>query len=343
MDGSKTAQSRADAVRQRREARVRKGSPRSGSRAKKSAPSTMPPILMRGSLFGQAVEERPRGKKAKRRYDIGLGIPGAEMQLPALPRIAFGWRLLSGLLVAALGFALYTVWSNPLFQVQSLEVQGLRRLTSEDLNAVADVIGNSIVVVQPQKIQQDLSSAFPELASVSVKVNLPAGVTVQAVERRPVLIWKQGDQKTWVDSEGMAFPSQDEGGPKLVVKAVDVPPAVQPTPRSDQAEGEVESDETDPGGSATASSAPFISPQLVQAIVALKADTPEKTPIVYSYLHGLGWQDPRGWQVYFGTDLDEMDLKLQLYKAIVKRLKKEGVKPSMISVEHVHAPYYRVE
>jgi hypothetical protein len=44
----------------------------------------------------------------------------------------------------------------------------------------------------------------------------------------------------------------------------------------------------------------------------------------------------------FGTKW-VIEMKLNVYEAIVKRLRKEGAHPSMISVENVHAPYYRVE
>jgi hypothetical protein len=70
---------------------------------------------------------------------------------------------------------------------------------------------------------------------------------------------------------------------------------------------------------------------------------PDKTPLIYSEEHGLGWKDSRGWQVYFGKNTDGIETKLNVYRAIVKRLKKDGTHPSIISVENVHAPYYRVE
>jgi hypothetical protein len=38
-----------------------------------------------------------------------------------------------------------------------------------------------------------------------------------------------------------------------------------------------------------------------------------------------------------------MAMKLQVYKEIVRRLKKDDVRPEFISVEYVHAPYYRLD
>ena len=59
--------------------------------------------------------------------------------------------------------------------------------------------------------------------------------------------------------------------------------------------------------------------------------------------HGIGWQDPAGWIVYFGLDGSDMLQKLQMYDAIVKDLQSRNVTPEFISVEFLHAPYYRME
>ena len=65
--------------------------------------------------------------------------------------------------------------------------------------------------------------------------------------------------------------------------------------------------------------------------------------LVYDSVHGLGWNDPKGWEVYFGSEDQDMEMKLTVYQALVDRLENEGIQPAMISVEYVHAPYYRME
>jgi len=337
--------SRADTVRQRRSSRPRKSnSPLTVKRGKKYATTTKPPMLMRGSLAGSYVTEKPRGKKAKRRYDVALNTPGVEIRLPSLPRIALGWRLLSGLLVVLLGAAVYFAWSSPLFQVESLQVEGLRRLTSEDLNAVADVVGQSIMLVEPARIQKDLLKAFPDLSEVSVDIHIPASVVVKAVERNPVLTWKQGDKVFWIDSAGVVFPKRGDDGPSVVIKAENLPFSTISTTTQPEAERTTgNQDDSLPVESIAEPASVVIPQELVQAILVMNEEKPDNTPLIYSQEHGLGWKDSRGWQAYFGTNTDELEMKLNVYKAIVKRLRKEGTHPSMISVENVHAPYYRVE
>ena len=58
---------------------------------------------------------------------------------------------------------------------------------------------------------------------------------------------------------------------------------------------------------------------------------------------GLGWMDPNGWQVYFGSDSEKIDLKLVEYKTIVDSILAQNLHPTMISMEFLHAPYYRLE
>ena len=64
---------------------------------------------------------------------------------------------------------------------------------------------------------------------------------------------------------------------------------------------------------------------------------------MYTENRGLGWQDPQGWDVFFGADLNDIEMKLLVYDAIVAYVLREGIQPELISVEFVHAPYYRLE
>jgi hypothetical protein len=81
---------------------------------------------------------------------------------------------------------------------------------------------------------------------------------------------------------------------------------------------------------------------MVSAILSMSAQAPAGTPLIYDALHGLGWKDAAGWEVYFG-DIRDIEMKLRVYQALVKRLQGEGLQPALISVEYVHSPYYRLE
>ena len=324
----KGKQTRADLLREKREQRPRKSSSKSTRLSQKASKGTLPPVLVRGGLAASVTQSRRKRKNTRRRYDIALNNQGAEMRLPSVPAIGIGWRLLSGLLVIVLGFIVYMLWYSPIFTVSTLDVAGLVRLTNEEINSVANVIGKSIILVNPSNLEQDLQAAFPELVNVSVDTQVPNKVAVNLVERQPVFTWQQDGQTFWVDADGVAFKPHGEGGPSITVqgsKLLSITP-----PDSENIEEENKLSQTLPV-------------ELVNAILTVSQEAPENTPLVYDSRHGLGWQDPRGWQVYFGKDDDQIDMKLLVYYKTWKRLKKAGIRPALINVEHVHAPFYRLE
>jgi hypothetical protein len=91
---------------------------------------------------------------------------------------------------------------------------------------------------------------------------------------------------------------------------------------------------------------PRLDPQWVSAILAVGAQAPRRARLIYDGERGLGWEDRQGRQVFFGTsgvDPETLDLKLKIYLALLQRLAKQEIRPVLVSVEYVHAPYYRVE
>jgi len=69
---------------------------------------------------------------------------------------------------------------------------------------------------------------------------------------------------------------------------------------------------------------------------------PEGTTLIYEPDYGLGWDDSRGWKVYFGKTTGDMSMKITMYQALVDNLTQRGVAPSMVSVEYPNAPFYRL-
>ncbi|MBN1538079.1 MAG: FtsQ-type POTRA domain-containing protein [Anaerolineales bacterium] len=282
------------------------------------------PVMVRGDVIGMSSPVK-RQKKVRRRYNFALNAPGAEVSIPALPRVQFGWRLASGLLIAALSVAIYYLWTLPMFQVDNVEVSGLSRLSARDVYTVMNVSNQPIFTLDENKIEQKIASAFPEFSDVEVKLGLPNVVQVDVVERLPLLKWHQEDKTTLVDANGFAFPERalEEKGPSVVVEALSAPPPI-------------------PIGEITEVSMQFLSIDMVSAILSMSAQVPAGATLIYDAQHGLGWQENQGWSVYFG-DARDVDMKLNVYKTLLKKLKRKGISPALISVEYVHAPYYRLE
>jgi hypothetical protein len=289
---------------------------------------------------GEAYQSNRKRKANKRRYDVALSTEGAEIRLPSLPSLALGWRLLSAILVAALGFAVYTILYSPMFQINEIETEGLRRLTIQDINAVVDVLGSSILYVDPSEMQEELLRAFPDLQSLSVQVGVPAKLTLNAIERQAVLAWEDDGKLLWIDANGVVFPPRGDSGPLGKVIASSLPTVANPAEETLADETSAAPPE-DLGG--TEAAVQMVPVDLVVAILAMVEQAPPNTPIVYDEQHGLGWQDNLGWTVFFGKDTGDMSMKLQVYKVLAKRLKKQDPRPTLVSVEYLHAPYYRVE
>jgi hypothetical protein len=334
----RSEQAAQPSTRTRREKRV--------SKSAASAPG-MPPVMARGGMESMA-SRRPSRKPPKRRFDIALSAlaaeaPGAEVRLPALPRLQFSWRIVSGGIVLLLLACLFMIWQSPTFRISDVQAVGLQRLTVADLTSSLGVLGDSVFLVSSKELEESLQSLYPELADVDVKISIPGALTITANERQPVLAWTQDDTELWVDEEGVSFlPRGNPTAPLVRVKAQSAPPGSLPDPVKASNTASLE----ELLAATPASSAPQLrlDPQLVSIILALNTIVPPDTLLLYNTEHGLGWNDKQhGWKVFFGSDTQNIDQKLMVYQAIAERLESDGIQPVLVSVEFLHAPYYRME
>lgn len=283
------------------------------------------PVVIRGPVSGLPMATPRSTTKAQRRVDVPLAVPGAEIRLPSLPQVRLGWRLLSALLSLALLALLYLLWTAPLFKVNTIQTQGLQRISAKEVAIELDIEGQPIFTVDPQSIRETIIAQFPEFRNVEVHLHFPNKVTIQVDERKPIFIWRQGERTLLVDAEGFAFPVRSEGShlPKLVIEAQDFPLPTNPEAQAEFRE-------------------PLLPVDLVSGILSISAMIPDGAVLFYESGRGLGWKDPRGWQVYVG-ELKDLGLKMKIYELMLKKIKKEEKKPVLISIEYVHAPYYRLE
>jgi cell division septal protein FtsQ len=320
--------------------------PKKGRRLFDARAEAAPPVMVRGGMggmaFGRTASSRMKKQKnTRRRYDVPLKVQGAEVRLPSIPIIHLGWRALS-LMVLMMTASLFLIWKAPVFQVTDVKAEGLKRLTVGDLNTVMGTVGSSVFTVDPNDLEEALTLAFPELSSIAVKVNLPASIKVVVTEREPVIAWLQDDNEAWVDGEGISFPPR--GNPERTLVRVEghgTPPGV-----TTETNTTITSQSLPAGMTGTvASPLPSLrlTPKLVSSILSLGGSMPADTVLVYDSEHGLGWNDPNGWEVYFGAEDQDLQMKLRVYETLVDHLQNEGIQPELISVEYVHAPYYRME
>jgi len=293
---------------------------------------SVPPVMMRGEIMtSHPKKAAKKHKRVKRRFDISLASPGVEVRLPAVPVLNLGWRLGSLLLTAGFLALLYYFWNSPTYRVQAAQVEGAVWLDSETINRTLTIYDQPIFMISPRALETQLFNRYQGgLSTVKVHVSFPAKVVVVLSERVPVLTWEQeGQENKWVDSQGIAFPLRTNIEGLVRVKASAAPPA----PRI---EDSAILDET------LKPLDVIMTPEMVTAILTLQKQAPEDTYLVYDNLHGLGWRTSQDWDVYFGLNISDIDVKLTVYKAIVERLQSDSIKPALISVEQVNAPIYRM-
>ena len=317
----KRSMSRAEAVRLRRRQQTQKRT------VKLSRPVArpLPTITSRESYTALQTANQSR---TRRRYQTVFSLPGVQIHMPTItmPRFEAGWRLLSFMISLLLGMALYLAWTLPMFRINAAQVNGNQRIKTDEINAVLDIAGQPIFSLLPSELERRIRSNYPEVSSANVSLELPNAVSVQVVERQPVLLWQENNAYTWIDEDGIAFrPRGVEGADKLIsVNALAAPPHGQPTA-------------DDP-----LSPAPYIPEDMVRAIQFLAPKVPPDSKLTYDPHYGLGWVDSHGWQAYFGSDSKDMSTRWLVYQSLVNSLLQRGIYPVFISVQYSNAPYYRL-
>ncbi|MCD6576452.1 MAG: FtsQ-type POTRA domain-containing protein [Anaerolineaceae bacterium] len=257
-----------------------------------------------------------------------------------------GWRMLSFLLAGVFSFAIITAWQSPNYKVSTVHIEGLQRLSEDDVLDILDIYGLHIFTLEPEKISQLIRQHFPELRDIQVKLSLPAQVSIQVAERQPMIAWQIKDNLLWIDSEGYLIPARGEASQILTIQA-DALPSYHLKRENDVSSKNIILDK--PKFKENIDSWVFFSTpkqidkNLLTAILQLNAWMPEESVLLYQEKRGLGWTDSRGWDVFIGSKLKNINDKMLMYETIVHKLKEQGVQPSIISVEFLHAPYYRLE
>lgn len=312
--------SRAEVARRRRAQRAVKEM----EQTKKHATRPIVPVTSRARPA--PVSSRPILVKKPRRFNIALGLPEFHLHKPkfVMPRVRANLRFASILISLLLGAAIYLAFTLPYFFVPSATVLGNNHISVEEINTILGVTGQNIFTVQPDELQTRLRLNYPELLSAEVKVYLPNHVYVTISERVPVIIWQRGEGYTWIDQAGVAFRPRGLQAGLVPVVAVD-----DPLPGTN-----VSGDVFSPP--------PYMQPELVDAVLALSPLLPAGTTMTFDSVQGLGWKDSRGWQVYFGTSVEDMPLKARVYQSLVDSLMARSIYPAYINVMYPEAPYYRM-
>lgn len=360
----KNETSRAEGLRQRRSQasqqqirgatqRISGATPRAGGRTptrtadtrRAATPTPSRPVVVRNATFGMPIHRQVATTNPRRTYYVALSSPGTEMRLPAIPTIRPGWRLLSATIALLAGIGLFSLVFSPFFRIGALNINGLERLTLSEIEAVVDIENLSIVEANPVEIKEQLIARFPGLESVEVQVSLPTSVTLNVKERAPVMVWKQGDDVQWIDQNGVIFPPNGEVEGLVSISSPEKPPVVLAQTPVDRATEEATAAEE--GGARLAKPVDLgparLDPTLFETAMKLATHLPAGTPLVFLESEGLGWEAPSGCDIFVGSDLSRLDVKIAAVQVIEEKLSQQGISAELINARNLDAPYYRVE
>ena len=301
----KTTISHAEQVRKRRQHKTQRRydtvSRASGATLRSgpliSRPRVGPPVAR--------LSPRRRGGALAALLPAGIGL-----SLPALPRVRFGWRLMSGTIVLLLSLMLGRLLTDPHMYISGVNLGGAALVPGQEIYAAAGIAGQHIFWVDPAAVQSKVA-AVPGIAAATVRVDWPATVTILVVERIPVVLWEEGGQKSWADADGNKFEARTDLPGLLPIQVDDAPGVAYK----------------------------IAPPAAIEGALQLKQLRPNIELLHYDSQHGLSYQDGRGWRGYFGVG-DDMVKKLTVYEKLVSDLLANGVQPKTISVESYEAPYY---
>ena len=267
----------------------------------------------------QAAQALGSPVRRRRRYTIPLPDElGAEISIPALPKLRAGRRTLTLLLLFAWLMTAHKAWVSDDFRINDVTVGGAGLLSEAQIESIARIRGSHVFAMDPKAAEQRLIS-HPEIDAADVRLQWPGNkVTIQVEERRPIVEWHDAGKTWWLSASGVAFIQRQPY--KAMVEVSSSEPVL-----------EISQDAL----------VPAIDREVLWSAVMLSERLPYATNLSYSPDHGFGFEDPRGWKVLFGHSGD-IDTKVKVYEAIALSLVEQGLGAILVSIEDPASPYYKL-
>lgn len=268
---------------------------------------------MKQPMVRTARRSQTRKPAVRRKTRLGLRVA---------PGVSLNWRWVSLGLTVLTAAGLAALFLSSMFRISRVEVGGAVYIPAEEVYTLSGVAGKHILTVDPAEVKRRVELS-PSVESAQVYVEWPARVIVLVREREPAIVWEQGGRQYWVDARG-----------HLMTMRKDIPSLVRVVN-----EGEVIPFQC-PGPACSEDGQVTIDPAVVLGTHHLKTLRSNIEMLYYDPVHGLSYQDGRGWRGYFGVGTN-MDVKLAVYETLIEDLEARGVVPVYIDVSNPDAPFYR--
>jgi cell division septal protein FtsQ len=279
------------------------------------APLSVPPFRVspesepgtpRARRYESVIMPRETDAPPNRRKPFRLSLPRVEIRI--------GWRWLSAFIIMGLSLVLLLFMQASPFFVHQVEVGGLRHMSANEVFELAEIADLHVFWVDPERVAANVARS-PSLSEVSVQVGWPARVVIRVTEREPALIWEQASIRYWVDVNG-----------QVMMKRKDLPHLLTVVAEGSQLEPLGPNDR--------------VKHDVIAGALQLKGLYPNIDRLVYAESKGLGYDDGRGWRVWFGKGTT-MPNRATVYEALIADLLARGIQPREVNVADLQAVYYR--
>lgn len=227
-------------------------------------------------------------------------------------------RLLLGLAVVAPLAAALGIYLSPLLRVQTVEVRGTRVLRAEDVVALADLEGKSMLRLPVEEVQHRVSQ-LDMVKAVQVQAVFPNRVVITVQERQPWGYWRRGDENYVVDDEGVVL--------RGVSPSQDVPTIIDATGGGPLKPGE------------------RVSASAISLAVRLRQELPQSLGIRpdgfrFTAQDGLVVSTDAGYQAVLG-DSNGLDYKLQVWQAVQRQFGPQELRGRVLDLRFGDRPALR--
>jgi hypothetical protein len=214
---------------------------------------------------------------------------------------------------------LLLVFSNDVFYVRSIQVRGNDYVTREEIFAFSNIADYHMFWLDPERIRQSVLRS-PSIADVAIELGWPPNlIKIIVQERQPAIVWSDAGAETWLDIQGRVMRAHAEMPNLLHINLVSSD-YDSPKPRPEDFTGD-----------------------MVLGALKLQEILPEGEHLSFHPLHGLGWTNELGWQIWMGSDSAAvMSEKIKLYNVLLENYNRRAIPVAELNIANPDAPFYRV-
>ena len=208
---------------------------------------------------------------------------------------------------------------SDVFFVRAIELRGNNFISREEIFTLSGIADYHMFWLDPAQIRRNVMRS-PSVADLSIEIGWPPNlITIVLQERQPAIVWSEGGAETWIDIQGRAMQARAEMPNLLHVNLIRDGIAGQ-LPGADDFTGD-----------------------MVLGALRLRELLPAGENLNFHPVHGLGWTNDRGWQIWMGSDSAAvMNEKIKIYEVLVENLNSRAIDVAELNIANPDAPFYRL-